>query len=53
MRFVGVDALESCVHCSNVVSFDFIVKEIVLLCTYDLENDTHCLDEFHPEYSSR
>ena len=53
MRFVGVYAPESCVHCSNVGSFGFIVQYIVSLFPDALEHDPHCLDEFHLEYSSR
>ena len=53
MRFLGVDALESYIHCSNNGSFDFIAKDIVLLFLYALVHDPHSLDEFHLEYSSR
>ena len=53
MRFVGVDAFESCVHCHNIGSFDFIVQDIVSLSSYELEHDPNCLDDFHPEYIIR
>ena len=52
MSFVGVDALESCVYCSNVGSFEFIEQDVVLLFADAFEHDPHLLDEFHIEYSS-
>ena len=46
MHVVGVDALELCVNCSNVGSFDLIVQDIVSLFPDALEHDPHCLGEF-------
>ena len=53
MRFVVVYALESCVYCSSVDSFGFIVQDIVSLFSDSLEHYPYFLDEFHLEYSSR